>query len=389
MQRRRIAERPDWRDYAESVGFDYHTIDGEPYWIDDAYYQFSWTQIEDQLESATSELHAMAMELVPEVLRSDELLAKLQIPTAYWDYLANSWQRQQPSLYGRMDLSYDGRLPPKLLELNYDTPTSLFEAGFFQWMWLEQQFEAGLLPEATDQFNSIQEKLIWAFGGMKLPRPLHFSCVDQSSEDRGNVNYLMDCAAQAGLATRFVATESIGEAGGQFVDDDGAPIKALFKLYPWEFMLQEDFAPVLLTSPTQFIEPPWKLLLSNKGILPLLWQRHPGHPNLLECQFDDGSAPLPPGWARKPIYSREGANVELRDLAGNRSAEDGPYNDGGFVRQRLNPLPVFTDAGSGKQVHALVGSWVIGGEAAGIGLREDDSPITRNTSRFVPHVILD
>jgi glutathionylspermidine synthase len=28
---------------------------------------------------------------------------------------------------------------------------------------------------------------------------------------------------------------------------------------------------------------------------------------------------------------------------------------------------------------------VVGEEAAGIGIREDDSPITRNSSRFVPH----
>jgi glutathionylspermidine synthase len=33
----------------------------------------------------------------------------------------------------------------------------------------------------------------------------------------------------------------------------------------------------------------------------------------------------------------------------------------------------------------VVGSWIIGDEAAGIGIREDESPITKNTSRFLPH----
>jgi glutathionylspermidine synthase len=33
----------------------------------------------------------------------------------------------------------------------------------------------------------------------------------------------------------------------------------------------------------------------------------------------------------------------------------------------------------------VIGSWIIAGESAGIGIREDDSPITRDTSRFVPH----
>jgi glutathionylspermidine synthase len=35
--------------------------------------------------------------------------------------------------------------------------------------------------------------------------------------------------------------------------------------------------------------------------------------------------------------------------------------------------------------HALIGSWVIAGKAAGIGMREDDALITTNASRFVPH----
>jgi glutathionylspermidine synthase len=53
------------------------------------------------------------------------------------------------------------------------------------------------------------------------------------------------------------------------------------------------------------------------------------------------------------------------------------------VHQRLAPLAV----ADGN--HAVVGSWVIGGHAAGIGIREDRSAITRNTSRFVPHAIVD
>jgi len=389
MLRKTITERRDWRAYAESVGFDFHTINGEPYWDESAYYQFSWEQVEAQLEPATEAVHALALALVPEILASESLLTQLAIPPAFWDYLANSWQQQQPQLYGRMDFSYDGRQPPKLLELNYDTPTALFESGFFQWMWLEQQSANRQLPPAADQFNSIQEKLIEVFASLALPQPLYFTCVADSAEDRGNVNYLMECAVQAGVASQFIGLEQLSEAGGQFVDVLGNPIHALFKLYPWEFMLQEDFASVLLTSHTQFLEPPWKLLLSNKGILPLLWQRHRGHPNLLESHFDDSTTTLPSGWVRKPLFSREGANIELRDFAGVPLHADGPYGGAGMIRQRLCPLPVFVDQQRNREVHTLIGSWVVGGHAAGIGIREDDTPITRNSSRFVPHIMLD
>ena len=56
------------------------------------------------------------------------LLERLAIPREYWDWIADSWRRGEPHLYGRMDLAYDGRGPAKLYELNYDTPTSLYEA---------------------------------------------------------------------------------------------------------------------------------------------------------------------------------------------------------------------------------------------------------------------
>lgn len=122
-------------------------------------------------------------------------------------------------------------------------------------------------------------------------------------------------------------------------------------------------------------------MLSNKGILPLLWQRHPGHPNLLEAQFDDGGE-LPPGWVRKPLHSREGANVEMHLDDGRCLRSAGPYG-GPCIRQRLHPLPHF-DGG-----WPLIGSWVVGDTACGIGLREDSGPITGDGARFLPHAIVE
>jgi glutathionylspermidine synthase len=36
----------------------------------------------------------------------------------------------------------------------------------------------------------------------------------------------------------------------------------------------------------------------------------------------------------------------------------------------------------------VIGSWVVGGEACGMGIREDSGLVTRNTSRFVPHLFV-
>ncbi|SNY49435.1 Glutathionylspermidine synthase [Arsukibacterium tuosuense] len=382
MKRHTIAPRPGWQDFANSVGFTFHTIDNEPYWDESAYYQFSLQQIEQDLETPTEELHQMALDLVPDILADEQLLRQLAIPEQFWDYIAASWRSGEPHLYGRMDFSYDGTGPAKLLELNYDTPTSLFETGFFQWVWLEDQLMRGQLPQGADQFNSLQDKLEQAFAQLPLAQPFYFSSVTESIEDKGTVDYLMDIALQAGLNCRYIQLEQLGDIEGQLVDMDGFPINGLFKLYPWEFMLQEDFASTILTSKTQWLEPCWKLLLSNKGILPLLWQKHQGHPNLLPAFFAD-KQPVEAGWVKKPLFSREGANIELVTANGQRLSEDGPYTDSGYIRQALAPLPQFGDN------YTLIGSWVVGDSAAGICIREDNSLITKDSSRFLPHIILE
>ncbi|MEO8670806.1 MAG: glutathionylspermidine synthase family protein [Tahibacter sp.] len=386
MRRLVVAERADWRDTANRLGFRFHTIDGEPYWDERAYYAFNLAQIENDLEEPTAELHAMAMGLIDEIVASQELMERLAIPESYRDWIAQSWRQRDPHLYGRMDLAYDGSAPAKLFELNYDTPTALYEAAFFQWVWLEQQKERGVLPAGADQYNLIQDLLIEALGTIApdLPKPLYFSAVRDSPEDQGTIAYLRDCAEQAGIATRSIAIEDIGlSADSRYTDLDNNVIAALFKLYPLEFLFAERFGPALPRSGIRLIEPPWKSLLSNKGILPLLWQKHRGHPNLLEAHFESsGDAPLAAGWVRKPLYSREGANITLRLADGTEHSAPGPYDDAPWIRQATHALPCFDGN------YAVIGSWVIADRAAGIGIREDSTLITRDTSRFVPHAIL-
>ncbi len=390
MRRIAIAPRPDWRAKAEALGFRFHTIDGAPYWDESAYYAFTLRQVEDDIEAPTQDLHDMAMSLVDEVVRSEALLSRLAIPATYWDWIARSWQRRDRHLYGRMDFAYDGTGPAKLFEFNYDTPTALYEAAFFQWLWLEDGIADGRLPTGADQYNAIQDALVEAFGAMArdaaLPTPLYFASVAASEEDRGTVQYLRDCAIQAGLRTESIAIEDIGldVSGRWFTDLDDRVIPSLFKLYPLEFMFEERFGPALVNDGLRLLEPAWKAVLSNKGILALLWERHAGHPNLLECHIDtDRQALLAPGWVRKPFFSREGANIEAVDAQGRATRTDGPYADGPAVRQAWHPLPVF-DGG-----YPLIGSWVVGDRACGMGLREDSTAITLDTSRFVPHAIVE
>ncbi|KAA8920863.1 hypothetical protein CEK64_04935 [Xanthomonas sontii] len=384
MKRIAIVERGDWRAQAAEYGFRFHTIDGQRYWDERAYYAFNLRQIERDLEDSSAELHAMAMGLLDEIVASEALMQRLAIPPAFRDWIADSWRRREPHLYGRLDLAYDGRGPARLYELNYDTPTSLFESAFFQWQWLEDQRAQGRLPDDADQFNSIHEALLERFAALAggLPPPLYFAAVRDSEEDQGTVAYLRDCAAQAGVGGELIAIEDIGlSSDGRYTDLDDTVIGALFKLYPLEDMFAERFGQALPGSGLRLLEPPWKALLSNKGILPLLWERHRGHPNLLPAAFDDGTT-LPPGWVRKPLHSREGANIVLHLDDGRVLESDGPYA-GPYIRQQAHPLPAF----EGR--YPMVGSWIVGDRACGIGIREDDGPITRDSARFLPHAIVE
>ena len=385
MRRIACAERDDWQATAAASGFDFHSDDGQRYWDERAYYAFTLDEIERRIEAPTGEIHAMCLELVARAVGDERLLRQLQIPEAFWSFIAASWQRREPSLYGRIDLCFDGRRPAKLLEYNADTPTSLFEAAVFQWTWLEQAAQRRIIPKAADQFNSLHERLIEGWQGIAAGRRLHLTGAMDSAEDAGTLAYLADTAQQAGLRTALIDIAEIGlRDDGGFVDLDDTPIELAFKLYPWEWLFRETFGANLKGASTRWIEPPWKAILSNKGILPLLWAMFPRHPNLLPAFFDDDAdaASLGASYVRKPLYSREGANVTLVSAGSPIDQHDGPYGAEGFVRQALAPLPEF----SGQ--YPVLGSWIVNGNPCGLSIREDDTPITGNMSRFVPHAIL-
>lgn len=388
MQRVVMAERPEWRQRAESLEFRFHSISGEAYWDESVHYRFTLPQIEAGIEQPTLEIHELCMDLVSRAVRDEDYLRRLALPERFWDLIRSSWSHGDPHLYGRMDLAYDGDNPAKLYELNYDTPTSLYEAAVFQWIWLKDCIEAGRLPPDADQFNSLQEKLLRALSllAARIRGPMHFASVRESVEDRATVEYLEDLARQAGIRTSYLAMEDIGRtADGRYTDCNNNVIEAIFKLYPWEFLFADEFSQYLRSATTTWFEPPWKSILSNKGALALLWELHPGHPNLLPAFFEsmaEAASALPAGWVRKPLFSREGANVELVTPQGGHLETPGPYTDFPYVRQAFHALPEF--AGS----FALIGSWVIGDQPAGIGVREDRSLITRDTARFVPHIVV-
>lgn len=385
MFRNSIAPRPDWQQRAQEVGFTFHSV-GNGYWNESAYYSFSSYEIE-RLYAATKAISEMCLKAVDRVISRRDY-DRFHIPDFIRPAIEMSWEEEHASIYGRMDLAYDGT-SIKLLEYNADTPTSLFEASVFQWMWKEELF-----PK-LDQYNSIHESLIDHFKEIDKycldKNLLHFACITSMPEDLVTTEYLRDCAMQAGIETRLLDIREIGITNtGQFVGMEDEPILHLFKLYPWEWMVHEEFGRSIMSSITRMIEPPWKMILSNKMILTVLWEMFPGNEYLLPAfgsieEFRRGE-PIS-GYARKPLLAREGANVELVGAFNELLASSGgDYGEEGYIYQKLADLAAFpSDRGD---VYPIVGAWLVNHEPVGIGIREDVSMITANTSNFVPHVII-
>jgi len=393
MRRLKLTPRNNWQQCVERVGLTYHTLeDGSPYWDESACWEFTAAEV-DRLEAATSEIHALALAAGDVILNQDRL-SQMGIPADVADAIRTSWNSEPPALYGRLDLAYDGN-SIKLLEYNADTPTGLVEAAVAQWYWLEDCY-----PKA-DQFNSLHEKLLAKWKDLKdyVATPVHFADVG-TDEDHMTTTYLRDTAEQAGLKTRSLLMHEIGWHDGtnSFVDLEEDPIRTLFKLYPWEWLLAESFGPhALSTLPPHsplveygpqsdrrqwgsllWIEPCWKMMWSNKALLAILWELNPGHELLLPAYLD--GAHNMQSYVRKPFFGREGQGITL---VKDREAVVGSLESGnpaGYVYQALAPMA----RADGRT--AVFGSWLVDGEPAGLGVRESSGPITNNTSCFVPHL---
>jgi glutathionylspermidine synthase len=358
MRREKSTPRRDWRRTVESQGLVYPVTvadDGTetPYWFEDAAYVLDEWEVE-HLEDVTERLHGMCVEAAHHLATGT--YGSLGLPPRVLELAGESLGNDPVSIYGRFDLRYDGEGPAQLYEYNADTPTGLIESSVAQWYWLQDTH-----PQ-RDQWNSLHERLVaaWRKNSSRIGPVLHLahSEMESSGEEWMTVAYLR-----------------------RFVDHEGRLINACFKLYPWEEMLADEFGDRVLADPagTRWIEPLWKVLLSNKALLAALWALYPGHENLLPAYLDK-----PWGmesYIAKPLHGREGDGMRWTLEGTEQQSPAQHYGSEGYCYQLWAPPPSFDGA------HPVLGSWVVDGNAAGLGIRESDGPITDYWARFVPHYI--
>jgi glutathionylspermidine synthase len=380
MNRREGKPREEWQRNVEALGLLYHSNpEGGPYWDESAWYEFSLDEIE-RMERAANELHVMFLRAC-KVAILEKRLGELGIPESMHEPIRRSWRFDDWDLHGRFDFTLSSDGTPKLLEYNADTPSGLLETSVVQWYWKEERW-----PKA-DQLNSLHEALIarWKLllkkDQVRQRHALYLTSFPAHTEDRIGVAYMGEIAEQAGLSTKYLDVSEIGWSPEleRFVDLDDKPIEQLFKLYPWDWMAYDDFAVHLAGQSWHVFEPPWKSLCSSKGLLLILQELYPDHPNLLRVSRSENDFM---SFARKPFFGREGSNVQLIVDGQCIQSTDGPYKEEQVLIQEYCPL--VTDGRN----FAQFGIWMVGDEACALGIREDTRPILRSGSRFVPHIIV-
>ncbi|MGZ5279838.1 MAG: glutathionylspermidine synthase family protein, partial [Pseudobdellovibrionaceae bacterium] len=228
MQRLKITPRADQKSKLESFGYLFES-EQDFYWNESACYSFSKKEI-NEIENATNALQEICAEAVQTVIDRD-WFSRLDLTFREAELAKASWDQDELSLYGRFDLTWDLKSPPKMLEYNADTPTSVFEASILQWDWL------GQCQPSKDQFNSLHEKLKtrWPQVVRNKDEKVYFLCLQGNAEEITQTEYLRDVAHQAGLRTEFLFLEDLGwdDQKKLFIDLEENPVRQAFKLYPW------------------------------------------------------------------------------------------------------------------------------------------------------------
>lgn len=370
MRRVRSEKREGWQQRACAHGLIMSTAE-EPYWDESAFYEFTGPEVE-KLSKAAEEVHSLYLQAIEVVIKKD-IFVHLGIQDNAKKLIIASWRRKDFQLYGRFDFIYsDG--DAKLLEYNADTPTTLLEAASIQKAWLQETHGHQW------QFNCLEESLIERWRQFPL-RSCHFACLSHSPECLMTTEYLQKTAELAGIKSSLIAMEEIGydSLRRQFVGLADERIQGLFKLYPWEWLLEDPFGQYLGNGSMRLVEPAWKMLLNNKAMLALLWKLYPSHPNLLPSYFT--LEPSLGSWVRKPFFSCEGHNIHIHHQ-GESTLTDGSYGSEGHIYQQ------FIDQQPFDGHRPNLGLWMVGDLCCGLGIREDTSRVIHNNSRFIPHLVV-
>lgn len=389
-----------WLDESDPVQHAYivanhgHVINADPY----QYFTIS-RSAEQELISATNELHLMYLHATDKVLRDDSLLRLFDIPEILWPRLRLSWQRRRHHMVtGRLDFCLDHR-GLKVYEYNADSASCHTEAGVILGHWARQ---AGV-TEGKDPCRRLVENLAAAW---KHSDALPFVHILQDNDVEENYHALLmqQALREAGFDSKILhgLCELHWSATGRLIDADQREVNCVWKTWAWETVLEQlrqeseaDSAAalpirtgeadqvrlmdVLLRPEVMVFEPLWTVIPGNKAILPILWSLFPHHQYLLDTDFTVNDELKQTGYAIKPVGGRCGNNIGLVSHQQQLLDETaGKFAHQTNIYQQLWCLPQV----AGRYIQVC--TFTVGGHYGGACLRSDPTLVIKKESDIEP-----
>ncbi|MDA2230960.1 glutathionylspermidine synthase family protein [Bacillus cereus group sp. Bc227] len=335
------------------------------------------------------------------LLKSYEGFLQLKLPTELWEVTRTHYEGLF-SYFTRFDfIVNNGEI--KLIEINADTPTG----------YLEPSVANQVLCDHHNVINPncLEEKLHKAWNKiitdyqLKPNDLIHFTSYDWHEEDFQTVKFIQQHCPQP---NDYVGIQSIVVKDDGLYTPDGIKIEYLYRLYPLEYLLDDKdssgkriglmFLDHIANGRVKIINPPSAFLIQNKGVLALIWQLHEHNQWFTEQEhaiiekyflptyfskdrFEENDI----DYVKKATLGREGGGVSIINQGKEVAADKTPYYDQQHkIYQKYIEMPDCTiDTWDGEYTgKLLIGSHLIGGEAAGLFLRVGEK-ITGNLSMFI------
>jgi len=349
--------------------------------------------------AASNELHRMFLEATNRVIHDDELLTRFGIPNEFWNRIRHSWINDQNlAIAGQLDLAFDGN-HLKALEYNADTASTLFECACLQKKWAE----AIELPSTFTTARWLHDRLIGNWKKLNITTKVHLF-IQNNEDEMLTALYMQNIMKEANIISKIcLDIKQFFWKDDIIIDSDGETVQFIWKLWTWDTILQDyidttkndnstkhlngthpRISDIFLNDQIKVIEPLWKVITSNKGLLTILSQMYPNHTNLLNSQWNLTDQFKQTSFVKKPIVGQGGQNVTLYNPQDDSVIDETMGNFG----NRHSIYQDFVSLKNNDGYYSIINSWIIRGYYAGFCVREDQSLIINNNSQIIPCCIV-
>ncbi|KNH08268.1 trypanothione synthetase [Perkinsela sp. CCAP 1560/4] len=350
------------------------------------YYAFD-AELEKEIRRVTCEIHAEFLRATEKIIQSDAALEACGIDRLFWEIIRKSWKTQgNQSISGRLDFLLDNTNTIKLLEYNADSAGGILETAVIQRKWARSMH----LKKGEDAGQKLELALINRWKSMEIARDevMHFM-IDNEDEEKYNAAYMQEVASAAGFKSKLcIGLDDFVWSDEKIHHVDGEPVKYVWKMWSWDTVLKSRLTnpgkgpiknntrpklhDILLHPDILVLEPLWKVVTSNKMALVHLDPKDTS--NILKV-----STERPESWKyfQKPVNGHGGSSVAMYEPGKKLIVQRG----GSFADSKL----IFQEAAAISPLdgcYSTIGSWIVGNEFAGFGVREDTNQIISQDSPF-------